>query len=112
MAAALEAIFGPRVSNEELAKHRVRYLAPAFILTIARILLLISIFLPYWHMELRAPQYPDGLYVTAYVNRLTGDVKEIDGLNHYIGMRPLEDAAKLERMLSITALIKTKQDKE
>lgn len=105
MAAALEAIFGPRVSNEELAKHRARYLAPAYILTVARILLLISIFLPYWHMELRAPQYPDGLYVTAYVNRLTGDVKEIDGLNHYIGMRPLEDAAKLERMLSITALI-------
>ena len=31
-------------------------------------------------MELEAPQYPSGLFLTAYVNHLTGDVKEIDGL--------------------------------
>ena len=105
MIAALRSILGPRIPSEELAKHRGRYLAPALILTVARVLLLISIFLPYWTMELQAPQYPDGLHVQAYINRLTGDVKEIDGLNHYIGMRPLEDAAQLERMLSITALI-------
>src|SRR6185503_5658510 len=30
---------------------------------------------------------------------------EIDGLNHYIGMRPLGEAAKLERSLSIAALL-------
>ncbi len=105
MAAALKAILGPRVPLDELAKHRGRYIAPALLLTAARVLLLVSIFLPYWTMRLEAPQYPDALNVVAYVNRLTGDVKEIDGLNHYIGMRPLEDAAKLERMLSITALI-------
>jgi hypothetical protein len=71
----------------------------------ARVLLLVSIFLPYWHMELVAPQYPDGLFLTAYVNHLDGDVKEIDGLNHYIGMRPLDQAAMLERSLAIWAVI-------
>ena len=40
-----------------------------------------------------------------YVNRLTGDVFEIDGLNHYIGMRPLDEAAQLERSVSIVAIL-------
>jgi hypothetical protein len=71
----------------------------------ARILLLVSIFLPYWHMELEAPQYPKGLYLTAYVNHLAGDVKEIDGLNHYIGMRPLGEAAAFERTASVWVII-------
>jgi hypothetical protein len=105
MAAVLDAILGPRIPTEELATRRVRYLAPALFLTLARVLLLVSIFLPYWGMQLKAPQYPDGLRVDAYVNRLTGDVREIDGLNHYIGMRPLNDAAKLERTLAVTMLI-------
>ena len=43
--------------------------------------------------------------MTAYLNRLTGDVREIDSLNHYIGMRPLEEAAQLERSLSIAMII-------
>jgi hypothetical protein len=55
-------------------------------------------------MVLEAPQYPKGLKVTVYVNRLTGDVSEIDGLNHYIGMRPLGEAAQLERSVSIAAI--------
>jgi hypothetical protein len=40
-----------------------------------------------------------------YVNQLTGDVSEIDGLNHYIGMKPLGEAAVLERTLSIFIII-------
>jgi copper chaperone NosL len=98
-------IIGPRVSAEELAIHGARYRTPTVILWLARFALLVSIFLPYWQMKLEAPQYPDGLFVVAYLNRLTGDVKEIDGLNHSIGMRPLNEAAQLERTLSIAAII-------
>ncbi len=98
-------VFGPRVPAAELQKKGLRYAAQTIALSLARVALLISIFLPYWHMLLIAPQYPDGLSVTAYVNRLEGDVREIDGLNHYIGMRPLKEAAQLERSLSIFALI-------
>lgn len=98
-------LIGPRVPVEELQAHRIRYLTPTLIFMVARVLLLVSIFVPYWHMELEAPQYPKGLFLTAYVNHLSGDVKEIDGLNHYIGMRPLGEAAAFERTASIWAVI-------
>lgn len=101
----LDHLIGPRVPEVEYQAHRAKYLTPTFIFMLARVLLLVSLFLPYWHMELEAPQYPNGLYLTAYVNHLTGDVKEIDGLNHYIGMRPLGEAAAFERMASIWVVI-------
>lgn len=74
------------------------------LLVVAAGLLILSIFLPYWHITLFAPQYPKGLRVHAYVNRLTGDVREVDGLNHYIGMIKLGDAATLERTMSRFAI--------
>lgn len=104
MPAWMERLLGPRPSAEDLARHRADFLAPTLVLAVAVVLLLTSIFLPYWHMLLKAPQYPGGLRVEAYLNRLEGDVKEIDGLNHYIGMRPLGEAASLERTLSILAV--------
>jgi hypothetical protein len=96
---------GPRIPKGLTDKERDRYLLPARLFTGAALLLLISIFLPYWQMTLLAPQYPGGLAVITYVNRLEGDVMEINGLNHYIGMRPLEEAAQLERSVSIIAII-------
>jgi hypothetical protein len=98
-------IVGPRVPSDQLAQHSLRYRLPGGLLLAARLLLLVSLFLPYWHMELKAPQYPDGLHMTAYINSLTGDVAEIDGLNHYIGMRSLDEAARLEREIGVFGMI-------
>ncbi|HRX03860.1 MAG TPA: cytochrome C, partial [Anaerolineae bacterium] len=56
-------------------------------------------------LTLHAPQYPKGLTVEAYVNRLTGDVHEIDGLNHYIGMRPLDEAAPFEKSVAVLGVV-------
>ena len=53
------------------------------------ILLTISIFTPIWRIELAAPQYPEGLAMLIYANKLGGDVDIINGLNHYIGMQTL-----------------------
>jgi copper chaperone NosL len=53
------------------------------------ILLGISLFVPLWRIELDAPQYPEGLALTIYPNKLGGDVEIINGLNHYIGMQTL-----------------------
>ena len=39
---------------------------------------------------MRAPQYPRGLRLYAYGTGLAGDVHEINILNHYIGMPPIE----------------------
>jgi hypothetical protein len=105
MPSIIESLIGPRVPVAELRAHRARYLTPTLLFMLARVLLLVSIFFPYWHMELEAPQYPNGLFLTAYVNHLDGDVKEIDGLNHYIGMRPLGEAAAFERDVSIWAVL-------
>jgi len=95
---------GPRVPETVDEVERRSYRLPAILLATAAVLLLISMLLPYWSMTLNAPQYPNGLEVLVYINRLTGDVNEVDGLNHYIGMRPLGEAAQLERSVSIAAV--------
>jgi len=105
MAEGMERLIGPRVPVEERQAHRARYLLPTLFFVAATILLVISILQPYWQLTLHAPQYPKGLTVTAYVNRLEGDVQEIDGLNHYIGMRPLNEAATFERTISIYGIV-------
>lgn len=87
------------------ADHRVRFILPSVLFAMAATCLVVSVFLPYWKMELKAPQYPQGLHIQAYLNRLTGDVREIDGLNHYIGMRPLGEAAQFEREVGIYAIV-------
>ena len=100
----IKKIVGPRVSADTAEDNRKQYMLPTVLFSVAAILLLISIFLPYWEMELLAPQYPKGLHITAYTNRLTGDLFEINGLNHYIGMRPLEEAAQFEKSVSALAI--------
>lgn len=101
----IERIIGPRVDQAELRRHGLKYGLPGGLLLVARIMLLVSLFLPYWQMDLVAPQYPNNLHLTAFVNQLTGDVEEIDGLNHYIGMRPLNEAAQIERSVGVYAMI-------
>jgi hypothetical protein len=97
-------IVGPRVPNNVAPSERSRYLIPTALFVAAAVLLILSIFLPYWKMTLNAPQYPKGLHLTAYANRLIGDVAEIDGLNHYIGMRPLDEAAQFEKSVSVLGI--------
>ncbi len=101
---AIKKIIGPRVPENMAAEDKKQFRLPTILFGVAAILLVISIFLPYWEMELQAPQYPKGLHITAYANRLTGDVAEIDGLNHYIGMSPLDEAAKFEKSVSVLAI--------
>lgn len=57
-------------------------------------LLLLGLFVfPMWNIRLGAPQYPEPLGIDIYVNGLQGesefDLQNIDGLNHYIGMKTL-----------------------
>jgi hypothetical protein len=80
------------------------YLLPSALLMLAALLIMISIFVPYWSMTMFAPQYPDGLTVDVYINQLAGDVREIDSLNHYLGMPPLDEGGRLERTISIYAV--------
>ena len=58
-------------------------------LALAGILLFVTLLFPIWQMELSAPQYPEGLTLEIYANKLAGDVDKINGVNHYIGMKQL-----------------------
>ncbi|TAM60776.1 cytochrome C [bacterium] len=69
------------------------------LLLVAAAMLLVALFLPWWQMWMHAPQYPDGLSVQVGIFSVTGDVSEIDDLNHYIGFMPLAAMAPVERHL-------------
>lgn len=60
-----------------------------FILVLAALFLAANIFLPIWKIQLYAPQYPEGLVLQIYADKLGGNVDIINGLNHYIGMQTL-----------------------
>lgn len=68
------------------------------LILLAAAMLLPSFFTPMWKMTLYSNQFPDGLLLNIYSYKLEGgktpnqdDLKEINSLNHYIGMRPLID---------------------
>lgn len=45
---------------------------------------------------LDAPQYPEGLMLEIWPNKIAGDVDIINGLNHYIGMKTLKTSDFIE----------------
>ena len=53
---------------------------------LASVLLVIALFVPFWQMTLQAPQYPNGLKLVAYGTEIGGDLREINIINHYVGM--------------------------
>lgn len=55
--------------------------------------LLLAVIAPLWQMRFAAPQYPDGLRLDIYAYTVTGDVQEVNTLNHYIGMAKIDRAA-------------------
>jgi copper chaperone NosL len=69
---------------------------PRALLVAAALVAVLANFLPLWNLTMFAPQYPDGLRLDIYSFRLEGgnhgqDVREINLLNHYIGMKDLAE---------------------
>ena len=63
----------------------------------ASLILILSFFFPIWYIDLEAPQYPEGIGLEIWLNKITGqnpnDLNNINGLNHYIGMKVIEPDA-------------------
>ncbi len=67
------------------------------LIAVAAAAMLVLVFLfPLWNMTFFSNQYTDGLVLNIYAYHLEGgktpnrdDLREINSLNHYIGMRPL-----------------------
>jgi hypothetical protein len=68
------------------------------------ILYVVAYFQPMWGFYIYSPQYPQGLILSIRLNELVGDIQEINILNHYIGMAHLEQAAQLERAMTVYGL--------
>jgi hypothetical protein len=69
-------------------------LGPRGLLVLAALLLVAVYLFPLWTMTMFAPQYPHGLRLAIYSYKLDGgnggqDIREINVLNHYIGMAAL-----------------------
>jgi len=92
----------PVAASPRAATRRLAW--PRLALAVGSVLLAVSNLFEYWHLTLNAPQYPGGLKVTLFTHKLEGDVREVDGLNHYIGMMPLGDAAGFERDIAMVAM--------
>jgi copper chaperone NosL len=60
------------------------------VVAIAALLMVSAYFVPLWQILMWAPQYPEGLEMDIWINTITGDVKVISALNHYIGMKHIE----------------------
>jgi copper chaperone NosL len=65
-------------------------LSSRIIIAIASLALIATYFLPVWFIFLIAPQYPEGLTMNIWLNKITGQVEIINGLNHYIGMKHIK----------------------
>ncbi|WP_070121384.1 hypothetical protein [Bacillus marinisedimentorum] len=63
----------------------------AIVLAGAAVLLALSIQFPWWGMEFIAPQYPEGLDIIVYPDKMEGQIDIINGLNHYIGMKEFSE---------------------
>lgn len=61
------------------------------LLILSTVIVVGSIFFPWWQMEFFAPQYPEGLNIIVYPNKLAGEIDIINGLNHYIGMEEFSE---------------------
>lgn len=74
--------------NHDISKGKLN-VAQKLLLLLSAIGLVFVLILPLWRIELAAPQYPEGLVLKMYPQKLAGDVDIINGLNHYIGMKTL-----------------------
>ncbi len=63
------------------------------VLAVAAVALLILFTTPIWKITLEAPQYPEGIGMYIRIDNVTGikpnDLKNINQLNHYIGMKEI-----------------------
>ena len=81
-------------------------------LTLVAALLLLGAFVfPLWRIDLEAPQYPEGIGMLIRVHTVEGlkenDLNNINGLNHYIGMKEIRPDAipELKYMPWILAML-------
>lgn len=60
------------------------------VILVVSLAMISALYVPLWQILMWAPQYPEGLEMKIWIDDITGDVKIISALNHYIGMKHIE----------------------
>lgn len=115
-----EAVLDPNVAvrTEPVSRPVAKKASPfglppsRWLILVGTLLFAASHFFKWWELRLNAPQFPGGLFIdaTSYAIKDSpkttfNDIDQVDGLNHYIGMMSLGDAAQIEMKLAIPAAI-------
>ncbi len=70
---------------------------PRLLLVAASLCLLMLFLFPMWKIQLFAPQYPDGVEMHIWINKIggttPGTLQNVNILNHYVGMQYIEPDA-------------------
>ncbi|MFF2447325.1 hypothetical protein ACFVSW_09470 [Neobacillus sp. NPDC058068] len=72
--------------NDRSRKNSKLSITSSLLIGLSAVLIVVSLFFPWWKMVFYAPQYPEGLNIIVFPNKLEGEIDIINGLNHYIGM--------------------------
>jgi copper chaperone NosL len=75
------------------------HLLSRLLLLVSAPLLLAGFIFPLWKISLWAPQYPEGLSLSIWINKFTGDVQTVNILNHYVGMAKISEESFPELLL-------------
>ncbi|MGW1455202.1 hypothetical protein SAMN04488033_13313 [Salegentibacter agarivorans] len=71
----------------------------AILMILGSLLLLGLFYFPLWNIQLGAPQYPDPMGMDIFISGIEGeeefDIQNIDGVNHYIGMKKIPKPAEM-----------------
>lgn len=102
-------------TSSSKANSRARTFAPSktqILILLGTLVFVVSHFFLWWELRLNAPQFPDGLFIQATSYEIQdspktpfNDIREVNGLNHYIGMMELEGAAQFEMAMAIPAIV-------
>jgi copper chaperone NosL len=79
-------------SNEDVSMNPVSRI----LMAVAGVILVAVYYLPLWSIRVVAPQYNDGLGMWIHINDVVGhkphDIQNLNIVNHYIGMKPIDPA--------------------
>ncbi len=94
-----ELVIGAGLARVPIANHpshitRQMKKLPKILFFLAAACLLMLFVFPMWQITLIAPQYPDGVTMYIWINKITGStegtLQNINILNHYVGMKYIE----------------------
>ncbi|MDT3705092.1 MAG: hypothetical protein ROZ36_19375 [Thermincola sp.] len=73
---------------------------------LAGIFIAFSILLPFWRVDMKAPQYPEKtLTIKIFANKMVGDIWEVNTLNQYAGVKFPENLPEFKMFPPILGVI-------